>query len=297
MTNSRSRGRRSLCIGRLPTRFAAALVLLVGLGGMAVAQVGQPRNLLPSSPADEGTPETAPAAPDTSAPPAPGAAPKGFEINTLDELGTDYAGPLEASKGGFATDMWRGTDRVKVERLLPLLKPTTSPALADLTWRTGDLDGGCAAITDALSKVKVDSFWQEATIFCQLHAGQTDQASLGLDVLREQGDESPAFFALADALGGNAKAQIPPLATVTPLYLAMAQAAHLPAPKVAVRTPPPLMLALLAESGDADPGARLADAETAAAAGVLSTSQLAAAYNAKPADTGQLAGVLDRTDI
>src|SRR5215475_6335330 len=277
MTNSRSRGRRSLCIGHLPTRFAAALALLVGFGGMAAAQVGQPRNLLPSSPGDEGTPETAPPAPDTSAPPAPGTttAPKGFEINTLDELGTDYAGPLEASKGGFAIEMWRGTDRVKVERLLPLLKPTTSPALIDLTrrlllsnagapagkgsgaslfpptarllaelsWRTGDLDGGCAAITDALSKVKVDSFWQEATIFCQLHAGQTDQASLGLDVLREQGDESPAFFALADALGGNAKAQIPPLATVTPLYLAMAQAALLPAPKVAVRTPPPLMLA------------------------------------------------------
>src|SRR5215471_12819430 len=225
MTNSRSRGRRSLCIGHLPTRFAAALALLVGFGGMAAAQVGQPRNLLPSSPGDEGTPETAPPAPDTSAPPAPGTttAPKGFEINTLDELGTDYAGPLEASKGGFATDMWRGTDRVKVERLLPLLKPTTSPALADLTrrlllsnagapagkgsganllppraklladmglapealallklqhpeqrdapaarmlaelsWRTGDLDGGCAAVTDALPKVKIDSFWQEA---------------------------------------------------------------------------------------------------------------------------------------
>ena len=335
-------------------------MLLVGLGGTAAAQVGQPRNLLPTSPGDEGTPETAPPAPDTSAPPEPGttAAPKGFEINALDELGTDYAGPLEASKGGFAIDMWRGTDRVRVERLLPLLKPTTSPALADLTrrlllsnagapagkgsggslfplrarllsdmglapdalallklqrpeqrdaptarllaelsWRTGDLDGGCAAITDALPKVKVDSFWQEATIFCQLHAGQADQASLGLDVLREQGDESPAFFALADALGGNAKAQIPPLATVTPLYLAMAQAAHLPAPKVVVRTPPPLMLALLAEAGDVDLDSRLADAETAAAAGVLSTSQLAAAYNAKPADAGQLAGVLDRTDI
>ena len=243
--------------------------------------------------------------------------------------------------------MWRGTDRVRVERLLPLLKPTSSPILAELTrrlvlsnaaspagkgsgasllplrarlladmglvedavavlkllpadqrdaasarllvelsWRAGDLDGACAVVQESVPRLPVDSFWQEATIFCQLHAGQSSEAMLGLDLLREQGEGDDAFFALAEALDGNRDVKVPPLPVVTPLYLAMAHAAGVPLPAVALREPPPLMLALIAESPDAPVEQRLTAAETAAAAGVLSPQHLVAAYTAEPARSG-----------
>jgi hypothetical protein len=57
------------------------------------------------------------------------------------------------------------------------------------------------------------------------------------------------------------------------------------------------MLALLAESPDAPPDQRLAAAETAAAAGVLSPQHLIAAYTAKPEDPGKLDTALDLPDI
>jgi len=359
MTSSRSRGCRNVRIGRASVLLVAVLIAFSASLQMVAAQVGQPRNLLPPASPDESI--SPPPTADTATPlPATGttAAPQGFEINPLDAIGTDYAGTLDTGSGGFAVDMWRGTDRAKVERLLPLLKPTTSPVLADLTrrlllsnagapagkgsgaslmapraklladmgmasdavallklqrpeerdpgaarllaelsWRTGDLDGGCAAVTEALSRVKVESFWQQASIFCQYHAGHPDQASLGLDVLHEQGEEAPAFFALADALGGNSKVDVPPLAEATPLYLAMAHAAGLAPPKLSLRTPPPLMLALYAEDPDTDPADRVAAAETAAAAGVLSAKALAGAYTAKPADPAALESAGEKPDI
>jgi hypothetical protein len=77
----------------------------------------------------------------------------------------------------------------------------------------------------------------------------------------------------------------------------MAHAAGVPLPGVALREPPPLMLALIAESAEAPVEQRLAAAETAAAAGVLSPQHLAAAYAAEPADPGKLDTALDLPDI
>jgi hypothetical protein len=305
--------------------------------------VGQPLQLVPQTTPDYGE---APPAPEEGGGTGQPNAPQGFEISPLEAVGADYAGTLEPDHGGLGIDMWRGTDRVRVERLLPLLKPSSSPILTGLTrrlvlsnaaspagkgsgasllpprarlladmglvedavallklqppdqrdaasarllvelsWRAGDLDGACATVQESVPRLPVDSFWQQATIFCQLRAGQSSEAMLSLDLLREQGDSDEAFFALADALDGNREAKVPPLPVVTPLYLAMARAAGIPLPAVAIREPPPLMLAL-AESPDAPVEQRLAAAETAAAAGVLSPQHLAAAYAAEPEDPG-----------
>jgi hypothetical protein len=84
---------------------------------------------------------------------------------------------------------------------------------------------------------------------------------------------------------------------VSPLYLAMARAAGVPVPRVAIHEPPPLMLALIAEDPDAPLESRLAAAETAAAAGVLSPQQLAAAYTAEPADPAALDKALDSAEL
>ncbi len=352
--SSRSSGRRSLGADRL---LASAVVGLLGLAGPlapASAQVGKPVQLVPQT-----TPEYGGAPPVPEGATAAGQpAPQGFEIVPLEAVGTDYAGTLEPDQGGFGIDMWRDTDRVRVERLLPLLKPTVSPILAELTrrlvlsnaaapvgkgsgagllplrarllaemglaedavallkllpadqrdaasarllvelsWRAGDQEGGCAVVEESIPRVQVDAFWQQAAIFCQLRAGQSSEALLGLDLLREQGGGDEAFFALADALGGARDVKVPPLAVVTPLHLAMARAAGVPLLSKPILNPPPLMLALIAESPDAPVEQRLVAAETAAAVGVLSPQHLATVYTAKPEDPGTLDTALDLPDV
>ncbi len=352
--SSRSSGRRSLGVERL---LAIAVLALAGLMALApaAAQVGAPVQLVPRTTPDYGE---APPAPEGGAATGQPNAPQGFEITPLEAVGADYAGTLEPDHGGLGIDMWRGTDRVRVERLLLLLRPTASPVLAELTrrlvlsnaaspagkgsgasllpprarlladmglavdavallklqpadqrdaatarllvelsWRAGDLDGACALVQESVPRVPVDNFWQEATIFCQLQAGQSSEATLGLDLLREQGEGDEAFFALAEALDGNQSVKVPPLPVATPLYLAMAHAAGVPLPAVAIREPSPLMLALLAESPDAPVQQRLTAAETAAAAGVLSPPHLIAAYTAEPEDPGTLDTALDLPDV
>jgi hypothetical protein len=333
------------------------LILAIPSAMAQTSQVGKPIQLLPqTTPETEVPPAPAPeqGGPQTGQP----SAPQGFEISPLEAVGTDYAGTLEPDKGGFGIDMWRGTDRVRVERLLPLLKPTVSPILAELTrrlvlsnaaapagkgsgsgllplrvrlladmgltedaiavlkrlpadqrgagsarqlvelsWRAGDLDGACAVVPESVQRLPVDSFWQQATVFCQLHAGQTDEASLGLDLLREKGEGDEAFFALAEALQGNHGVKVPAVQVLTPLYLAMAHAAGVAPPGIALHEPPPLMLALVAESPEAPAEQRLAAAETAAAAGVLAPQYLAAAYTAEPEAPAKLDTALDLSDL
>lgn len=338
---------------RAVASFAVLSALALGWNP-ALAQVGEPTQLLPGIGAEEGpTPFTT----DQAAPEAPLSS-GSIEVDPLDAVGTDYAGSLDSGSGGFGAGMWRGTDRVKVVRLLPLLRPTTSPVLGDLTrrlllsnaaapagqggsgnllalrarllsdmglagealgllrqlpvdqldaatarqltelaWRTGDLDGGCATALESLGKIEVDGFWQKAAIFCQLRAGQTTEAELGLDVLRELGDSDEAFYALADLLAGAATSEIPPLPLVSPLYLALVRAANVPLPKIAGAEPPPLMQALVAESPQAPIEARLGAAETASAVGLLSPQNLVAVYTAEPEDPGLLDTALDLPDL
>jgi hypothetical protein len=355
--SSRSSGRRILGADRLLAIAVLGLLALAGPVLPAAAQVGKPVQLVPQTTPDYGA---SPLPPPEQGGPTTGQpnAPQGFEITPLEAVGTDYAGTLEPDQGGFGIDTWRGTDRVRVERLLPLLKPTVSPILAELTrrlvlsnaaapagkgsgasllpprarlladmglvedavallkllpadqrdaaatrllvelsWRAGDLDGACAVVQESVPRLPVDSFWQRATVFCQLQAGQTSEASLGLDLLREQGEGDDAFFALADVLGGNRDTKVPPVQVMTPLHLAMAHAAGVAPPGIAIREPPPLMLALIAESSVTPAEQRLTAAETAAAAGVLSPPHLAAAYTAAPVPPAKLDTALDLPDI
>lgn len=128
---------------RLVAIACGALALTTGSAPAAelLAQVGAPVQLLPPgtdqgsevpAPADPAVPEPAPAMPGAE---QGTAAPLGFEIESLEEAGNDYVGTLSAADGALPPDLWRGTDRAKVERLLPRLQPTLSPALGDLTRR------------------------------------------------------------------------------------------------------------------------------------------------------------------
>jgi hypothetical protein len=302
-------------------------------------------------PATQGAPAAAPSA---GSPSAGGA---GLVVGTLGNVTPDYAGTLEEGAGGFGVDMWRGTERGLVERLLPQLPPAlTSPAMrelerrlllsnaeapaasanggganapvvnlftarADRLWAmglakdaaallaltpsamvdavaarlridalllAGDVAGACKAVDDTRAVASADRAWQEAQIFCQLRAGQKDQAALGLDLLQEQGGVDPVFVKLAQALGGQ-KISIESLPAPTPLELAMLREAGLPLPRDVVQSGDPNILTTIATDPALDVALRLAAAEQSTAGGGLPVEQLEQAYASITFAPGDLA--------
>ena len=123
-----------------PGKALAAAIFLTLAAAPALAQeaaVGSPVPL---------TPEGAPAALEAPPPAQLGeivdAAPtgeegiSGIEIGELEELDPDSGGILDASMGGLGADMWVGTDRARLLRLLPQLPDSyDSPTLHDLARR------------------------------------------------------------------------------------------------------------------------------------------------------------------
>ena len=123
------------------SRILAGLALAAAAVAAAQAQVAQPVAAPPEpvqmSPGTPGQPiQLAPpitllprdggAAGDDgggSDPVAPDATPnvEGIEISRLSELDPESVGILDPDHGGFPADLWRGTDRRTVERLLPYL--------------------------------------------------------------------------------------------------------------------------------------------------------------------------------
>ncbi len=120
MTGSRSSAfAATICV--------AAMIAAAPLG----AQVAGPIDIVPRvAPAPAGEP---PAEPPLTQP-ASGAAE--FEVEAAATVDPEAVGLLEEADGGFGFDMWRGTRRPLVERLLPRLAAgSTSRARNDLTRR------------------------------------------------------------------------------------------------------------------------------------------------------------------
>jgi hypothetical protein len=121
-------------IERLSRRRGPALVLTAILLGIhpAAAQLGPPVQLVPA-PAQPTRAETPGAVP--SPPPAP--LPDDGDVTAQPLAPTDasWAGTLSEDQGALPEAMWRGTSRAFVAAALPLLAPSSSPALQDLARR------------------------------------------------------------------------------------------------------------------------------------------------------------------
>ena len=101
--------------------------------GFMLAQVAPPVKLAPRRPIETEPEAVAPATP--AAPAAPKRTTP-VEIKKLSEIDPDSVGVMDASQGGFGVDMWEGTERALVARLLPLLPARMrSPAMRDLARR------------------------------------------------------------------------------------------------------------------------------------------------------------------
>jgi len=164
----------------------------------------------------------------------------------------------------------------------------------------GDNDNACAKVKQQVAGMpKSPPFWQRATIFCQILNGQNDQASIGLDLLREQGGGDPHnkdFVTVAGILTGDSKPQSlkAPISNPEPLLAAMMKRANLKVPATAPGAIPSLPVGPVAQAAVArDATKPLADrikaAEFAFATGLLPADELTGLYLQVPPAAGQAA--------
>ncbi len=98
-----------------------------------LAQAAPPVTLAPRRPVEVAPP--AEPAPQPATPTGPQRKVP-VEIRTLSEVDPDSIGVIDSSQGGFGVNMWEGTDRRLVAKLLPLLPAQVrSPAMRDLMRR------------------------------------------------------------------------------------------------------------------------------------------------------------------
>ena len=95
-----------------------------------------PPVILTQPPVQAPTPPSEPAASSSVLPVAATQRPSGVKIDSLQTIDPDTTGTLTASQGGFGADMWLGTERDIVEKLLPQLPVSaSSAAMRDLMRR------------------------------------------------------------------------------------------------------------------------------------------------------------------
>ena len=121
---------------------AIPVVAVLGLGlFLALPALGQQPSLVPPAPAQQRL-EPVPPAPLVPAPlvaprtPAPPERTQQVQIGQLADVDPSVAGLLDETNGGLGKEMWVGSDRERIERLLPRLPMgTLSPAIQDLARR------------------------------------------------------------------------------------------------------------------------------------------------------------------
>ena len=294
-------------------------------------------------PPDTAAPEGEAAAPaPVSAAPAPAASgprrPAGLQVEELGALSAEGAGPLVPADGGLGADLWAGTPRDLVERLLASLPARSdsaayrdlarrlllsggtlpqgdagprnlaglrlervallgdaasanalvalaAPALEDepaaRAWMdvnllAGDAPAACARVPELLGRFRHPE-WQMYQVVCEAQAGRAAEATLALDLLREQGVKDDLFFRLAEAAAAGQKQPVKGVTDPTPAQLALIRASGrgLPAD---VKVDDPARLAALALSAETPLSVRLPAAERAAAYGALPARELAQIY-------------------
>lgn len=198
-----------------------------------------------------------------------------------------------------ADKLWAMGD---VDGLNALLKglpdPAFTPAMrrlqVDAALATGDVSTACQQAPALRQQASSDAYPAKLQVFCQFSSGKANEAGLGVDLLREQKVNDPAFFTAADALAGVSPGKADGFANPTPLTLAMARLAKLPLPEsVAAGTLPAALLRTIATLSTATPEARLAAAEKAEALGAIDTEVLRQLYEQVTFTTQELSAPVD----
>ncbi len=94
-------------------------------------------------------------------------------------------------------------------------------ATAEAALSAGQEDRACALAPTIPPEADSDGFWQRVQVFCQIRTGDSSGAELSTQLLRDLGQASPLFLALADALGAGVAANLSNIAEADPLERAM----------------------------------------------------------------------------
>lgn len=139
-----------------------------------------------------------------------------------------------------------------------------------------DFPAACQATGNAIQLYPHELFWNEAMIVCQLANGDEAAATLGLDLLREEGSADPGFIALAEAMAGYGSP--PRIEKLTPLKLAMLSELGENLSLASLQDAKPAMLAAMARTPNLDTLSRVTVGEVATHMGVLSGGEMAGLY-------------------
>ncbi len=161
----------------------------------------------------------------------------------------------------------------------------------DARWLGGDVAGACELGREILRR-DTDPYWLKVATFCYALDEQIDAARLAADLLREEGVDDEVFFWLVRALIGDQEGELESLPNATPLQLAMLRAARRPIPENAANAKNPGVLRAITGSPNASLEMRLAAAERAEAAGVLTAATLAKMYASVPFTAEERASAL-----
>lgn len=164
----------------------------------------------------------------------------------------------------------------------------------NVAFLKGDAKGACRAVRRHLAaRITIET--RRALIVCQALEKNGDRASLGLNLLREEGaipDES--WEHLVEAVAYDRRIRLRSLAKAGPTHLILAAAAKLRLPRDVIKTEDLAVLKTLALSGNTPIAERLAAGETLARAGVLAPRTLAGIYAALPIGKGELRSAVAR---
>ncbi|HEY1384528.1 MAG TPA: hypothetical protein VGF43_12980 [Dongiaceae bacterium] len=150
-----------------------------------------------------------------------------------------------------------------------------------------DANAACGKVDEVANSQQVlDLYWRKALLYCQINRGQTDQASLGLDLIRETQNKDAGtkdFITLASVLLGESKSKKVKLASSPDPLLAsmMLQAGLKPGAVQSAEPPKPAGLAGAAAAARDESlplDARIQAAELAFAGGLVSVDELVGLY-------------------
>jgi hypothetical protein len=186
-----------------------------------------------------------------------------------------------------ADKLWALGDTQGLAALLKTV-PTAalSPALRRLQIDVALLnDDGVSACAQAPALAATDSadfYPLKLQAFCQLSAGKMAEAGLTIDLVRDQKPADAAFFAAADLLRGLGGGRPEAYATLSPLTLAMARAAHVTLPDSAAATPIAGLWRALADTPSLSLEARILVAEKGENAGIVGLDEVRDLYTQLP---------------
>jgi len=144
---------------------------------------------------------------------------------------------------------------------------------------SGDIGRACATVRETVRRDQ-GAFWQSALISCQALQDETEQASLGLQLLvEERAPRDEALGAAVEALAGRPSATAVGRAEgLDPLTLRLLVKARQPLAPALVESLRPDLALCLTRNAEAPAGTRLAAAERAAWFGALPPDRLRALY-------------------